>query len=248
MSNFKNLNIAGKNAPADPYKAILLHLATGKIIDPADGGWKLPANIPDAKRISYVEDADIPGRHYVAADNPIWDGPAWPDGKVQIYYYEGDALNSVLGREIEIEGDLIVTVPLNVTAVIGEIPVGVKVSTTFDAIRMSKGEHFVVTKKIIDRSTGLPKNCAGYTSQFGVKANLGDSTYKIGPVAGVLAEDENGVLSIFSWTIPTLTTKSMAPFFGKYEVVLFDALGEKTTMTPSGGQSYRLLEDVIDVP
>lgn len=128
----------------------------------------------------------------------------------------------------------------------GVVDAGVTVSSSFNPITMEKGEKKVIVYQIKENDVAI--DVSAYTFTFGVKRDLYDTVYAFAAVAGVISADDDGVLSIVTFIIPAASTKALAVIeSGRYSVGIFDGSGNKVALTPPGGVSFRLTEDILDV-
>ena len=128
----------------------------------------------------------------------------------------------------------------------GVVDAGVTVSSSFNPISMEKGEKKVIAYQI--KENGVAIDVSAYTFTFGVKRDLYDTVYAFATVAGVISADDDGVDSIVTFTIPKDSTKALAVIeSGRYSVGMYDGVGNKVALTPPGGVSFRLTEDILDV-
>lgn len=107
-------------------------------------------------------------------------------------------------------------------------------------LTITKGDAAVLRFQL--KEDGTPKNIGGMTFKIGVKEGINDTSYKIGPIDGVLDDAVNGK---FSFTL-TSTHTNQTPFSGVYEITMSDASLNRTTLTPAGGVGFRLLENIVD--
>ncbi|MBI4822662.1 MAG: BppU family phage baseplate upper protein [Nitrospirae bacterium] len=105
------------------------------------------------------------------------------------------------------------------------------------SLTFTKGDKRILRIQV--KENGTPKNITGMTFKFGVKENLADASYKIGPVTGVIDDVSQGHVS-FTFNVGTNV------FSGVYEVAMYDAAENRTTLTPAGGLSFRAMENIID--
>lgn len=128
----------------------------------------------------------------------------------------------------------------------GVVDAGVTVSSSFNPISMEKGEKKIIAYQIKEDDVAI--DVSAYTFTFGVKRDLYDTTYAFATVAGVVSADDDGTLSIVTFTIPKDSTKALAVIeSGRYSVGMYDIAGNKAALTPPGGVSFRLTEDILDV-
>lgn len=102
-----------------------------------------------------------------------------------------------------------------------------------------KGDRVILRYQL--KENGSPKNITGMTFKLGVKEGLTDTTYKIGPKDGVIDEASQGK---FSFTLTSTDTASV--FSGVMEIAMYDAVLNRTTLTPAKGVSFVLVENIID--
>jgi|GEM_PF-2906063 hypothetical protein len=109
-------------------------------------------------------------------------------------------------------------------------------------LHIARADTVKLRYQVVSAESGEPQDITGMSFSFAVKERLEDTTYRIGPVSGVVEDAANGV---FSFTLTAAET-DQAPFSGLYEIVMTDGAGARTTLTPPGGQRFVLRENVID--
>ncbi len=95
------------------------------------------------------------------------------------------------------------------------------------------------TLRIQIKENSLVKNITGMSFKFGVKEKLTDATYKLGPITGTIDDAVNGKVS-FTFTVLD------SVFSGQYEIAMYDAFLNRTTLTPAGGIAFKVMENIID--
>jgi len=115
----------------------------------------------------------------------------------------------------------------------------------FLPIKIAKGEHRTFSWEI--KEGGVAKDISAYTAKMGIKLNLDDTTYELGPIDGVISANADGVMSILSITFMTADTDDAVPCDGLYAVALYKD-GEKYKLTQAGGVEFSLIEDILDIP
>jgi hypothetical protein len=104
-------------------------------------------------------------------------------------------------------------------------------------ITLVKGEKRTLRYQL--KEDGSEKNISGMSFKFAVKEKIDDTTYKIGPVDGIVDDAANGKFS-FTMTAPDAT------FLGLYEVAMYDASNNKTVLTEPRGIVFRVVESILD--
>jgi hypothetical protein len=118
------------------------------------------------------------------------------------------------------------------------------IETEFLPIKIVKGEHKTFSWEI--KEGGVSKDISAYTASMGVKLNLDDVIYQLGPFDGVISANADGVMSILSFTFMTADTKDEVPCDGLYAIALYKD-GEKYKLTQAGGVEFSLNEDILDI-
>ena len=98
-----------------------------------------------------------------------------------------------------------------------------------------------VTLRYALREDGRPVDIAGKQFKFAVKLNLKDAAPLIGPIDGVIEDAAEGTFSI---SIEGAAT-DIEPFTGVMGLVMIDADGKKTTLTPTAGVSFSIIERIV---
>ena len=252
------------------YECRVIHVPTGDQLDHADGVFRAAPATPKIPLVevgttglftrSESRSAWADGNHVMIA-NIV--GMTAPDGAVE-FVMQDDA-------EVELDGSqakestllalgvqvaalpTVVQISAAVVAlggiggiITGVIDAGVTVSSSFNPISMEKGEKKIIAYQIKEDDVAI--DVSAYTFTFGVKRDLYDTTYAFATVAGVISADDDGVDSIVTFTIPKDSTKALAVIeSGRYSVGMYDIAGNKAALTPPGGVSFRLTEDILDV-
>lgn len=262
MALIKKLKHVGTSGLS--YECRVIHTPTGDQLDHADGIFR---SVPATPKVPIVEvgttglftrDEDrsewVDG-NYVMIANVV--GMTTPDGAVEFVMQDDaevalDAIMSRLGAQVAAL-PTVVQISAAVVAlggvggiITGVVDAGVTVSSSFNPISMEKGEKKVIAYQIKEDDVAI--DVSAYTFTFGVKRDLYDTTYAFATVAGVVSADSDGVLSIVTFTIPKDSTKALAVIeSGRYSVGMYDIAGNKAALTPPGGVSFRLTEDILDV-
>lgn len=183
--------------------------------------------------LNVTEDAAF--RIYQTGDNTKWTA-----GSFEIRSGDYASQVTLLAAKAVIDAYIDATISSR-AAIVDIVDITNYINASVNSIRIPKGEWFQQVYQVLENGEG--KDITNYTISFGVKDNIDDTAFKIGPVAGVLVAPTNGQFTI---TL-TDTETNIEPFNGRFALAIYDAAGNKTTLTPPGGQEFDLVEDILDV-
>jgi len=106
-------------------------------------------------------------------------------------------------------------------------------------ITITRGDTLTLSYQI--KEDGVAKDITGMSFKLAVKEGITDASYRINPIDGTIDDASSGK---FSFAL-TDTETDQAAFAGLLELAMYDAQSNKTTLTPAGGVSFRLMEDIV---
>ena len=106
-------------------------------------------------------------------------------------------------------------------------------------VKLVRGDKATLRYQL--KQDGDALDITGMSFKLAVKERLSDTTHRISPVTGTVDDALNGK---FSFLLTDAET-AQSPFAGQMEIAMYDSEGDKTTLTPAGGLSFRLVEDVV---
>jgi hypothetical protein len=110
---------------------------------------------------------------------------------------------------------------------------------SLSALTLIKGETAPLRFQLTE--AGAPKDITGMSFTLGVKLHPEDAAYAIGPLEGSIEDAASGIVSV-----PNPAASAASAVSGVYELVMFDGVGGRATITPPLGIQIRVAENIVD--